>query len=163
MIPEQVWDTDSIPARRLYPGRASGSAMPLAWAHAEFIKLVASRAIGHPFGRPEAIWQRYHGQRPAARLAFWFPHAAIGRFSAGMQLAVALPAAAIVHWGHDGWRDITDTPTTDSGLGFSVAVLDTAALPAGSRVDFTWREQENGAWAGRDVAVQIVTAPTELK
>jgi len=27
MIPEQVWDSDPIPARRLYPGRATGSAM----------------------------------------------------------------------------------------------------------------------------------------
>ena len=30
MIPEQVWDADPIPERRLYPGGPSGSAMPLA-------------------------------------------------------------------------------------------------------------------------------------
>src|SRR5438874_7895449 len=34
------------------PGRATGSAMPLAWAHAEFVKLLVSRQIGHPFARP---------------------------------------------------------------------------------------------------------------
>ena len=43
MIPEQVWDADPIPERRLYPGRPSGSAMPLAWAHAEYVKLLVSR------------------------------------------------------------------------------------------------------------------------
>ena len=40
LIPEQVWDTDPIPARGLYPGRPTGSAMPLVWAHAEFLKLL---------------------------------------------------------------------------------------------------------------------------
>ena len=56
MIPEQVWDADPIPERRLYPGRPSGSAMPLAWAHAEYVKLLVSRQIGHPLDRPAAVW-----------------------------------------------------------------------------------------------------------
>src|SRR5204863_2140819 len=151
-----VWDADAIPARRLFPGRASGSAMPLAWAHAEFIKLVASRALGRPFGRPDAVWQRYRGQRPTPRLAFWFPHAAIGASAAGLPLAVGLPAPAVVRWGRDGWHDVTDTPTADSGLGFHVAVLETASLPAGGRIDFTGRKSEDGEWAGRDFAVRLV-------
>src|SRR5207245_4017183 len=96
MIPEQVWDAEPIPARRLYPGRASGSAMPLAWAHAEFVKLLASRPLGRAFDRPRAVWQRYGGERPAAHLAFWWPHATIGGFARGMRLAVALPEPAIV-------------------------------------------------------------------
>ena len=72
MIPEQVWDADPIPERRLYPGRPSGSAMPLAWAHAEYVKLLVSRQIGHPLDRPPAVWRRYGGRRPVARHAFWW-------------------------------------------------------------------------------------------
>jgi glucoamylase len=156
MIPEQVWDTDPIPALRLAPGRPSGSAMPLAWAHAEFVKLMASRQIGHPFGRSRTVWQRYRGERAVAQHAFWWPHAVIGGFAAGARLAVALPESGTVHWGCDGWQRVTDTPTADTGLGFHVAVLDTASLAPGSRVDFTWRERESGAWAGRNIAVQIL-------
>src|SRR3954449_8715187 len=78
MIPEQVWDAEPIPSRFLYPGRASGSAMPLAWAHAEFVKLLISRQIERPFDRPRAMWQRYRGRRPVATHAFWWPHAPIG-------------------------------------------------------------------------------------
>ncbi len=158
MIPEQVWDADPIPARFLFPGRPSGSAMPLAWAHAEFVKLLVSRQIGHPFGRSRALWQRYRGHRVAAQQAFWWPHAPIGGVAAGTRLAVALPQPAIVHWGRDGWLAITDTPTSDTGLGFHVAVLDTAALTPESRVDFTWRRQDSGAWAGRDIAVRVLAA-----
>ena len=39
LIPEQIWDTAALPAQNLFPGRPAGSAMPLVWAHAEFIKL----------------------------------------------------------------------------------------------------------------------------
>ena len=39
MIPEQVWDADDIPDRGLFFGRPTGSANPLVWAHAEYIKL----------------------------------------------------------------------------------------------------------------------------
>ncbi len=58
MLPEQVWDAPSIVQRGLITGQATGSAMPLAWTHAEFLKLAASRALGRAFDRPEAVWRR---------------------------------------------------------------------------------------------------------
>jgi hypothetical protein len=63
-----------------------------------------------------------------------------------------------VHWGRDCWQTIGDTPTVDTGLGFHVAVLATAALPAGSRIDFTWRREEGCEWAGRDFTVRVLAA-----
>jgi glucoamylase len=158
MLPEQVWDADPIPARFLFPGRPSGSAMPLAWAHAEFVKLLMSRQIGHPFGRSRAVWQHYRGHQEAAQHAFWWPHAPIGAMRTGAKLAIALPEPAIVHWGRNGWLAIEDTPTTDTGLGFHVAELATAALGPGSWIDFTWRRLDTREWAGRDIAVRIVSA-----
>ena len=52
MIPEQVWDADDIPERGLFKGRPSGSAMPLAWAHAEYLKLRRSIQDGRTFDQP---------------------------------------------------------------------------------------------------------------
>ena len=75
MLPEQVWDADPIPGRRLMPGRPTGSAMPLVWAHAEFIKLLISRQLGQPVDRPRTVWRRYRARRPTARHAFWWLHA----------------------------------------------------------------------------------------
>ena len=102
MLPEQVWDADPIPSRRLAPGRPSGSAMPLVWAHAEFIKLMVSRRLVHPVDRPCAIWWLYQGRRPTARYAFWCPHAPIRESHAGTRLAIALPRPALVTLG--SWR-----------------------------------------------------------
>lgn len=65
LLPEQVWDSDEIPERGLYLGQPSGSAMPLVWAHAEFIKLALSIAAGAPVDRlARRTWARYDGRKP---------------------------------------------------------------------------------------------------
>jgi glucoamylase len=155
MLPEQVWDADPIPARRLFPGEASGSAMPLAWAHAEFVKLLVSSQLERPFDQPRAVWQRYRGEPPAAEFAFWWPHAPIGAMPAGARLAIAVPEPATVRWGTNGWGSVQETATRDSGLGFHVAALATAALPPGTSIDFTWRQANNGIWAGCDYQIEV--------
>ena len=158
MIPEQVWDADPIPRHFLLLGEATGSAMPLAWAHAEFVKLLVSSQLGRAFDRPEAVWQRYRGRPPHPECAFWWPQAAIGSMPAGARLVVALPEPAIVHWGIDGWHSATDTPAADTGLGFCAAPLDTTDLPAGSSIDFTWRKPDGSEWAGCDYGVAVIPA-----
>ena len=47
-------------------GRPSGSAMPLAWAHAEYIKLLRSRQDGEVFDRVGPVWSRYGAPRESA-------------------------------------------------------------------------------------------------
>jgi glucoamylase len=160
MIPEQVWDDAPIPSRRLVLGRPTGAAMPLAWAHAEFVKLMISRGLGHPTDRPWATWLRYHGKRCRAKYAFWFPHAPIASIPSGARLVVGLPDPARIRWGVDGWNDATDQPTGESGLGFFVAGLDTAALRPGQRVEFTVQWAKSGEWLGRDISL-VVRPPNE--
>ncbi len=155
MMPEQVWDAEPLPEKRLFPGQPTGSAMPLAWAHAEFIKLMVSRHIGHPCDRPAAVWQRYAGRRPEARRAVWCLHAPIGKITRGMTLIVAVPRAALVHWGIDGWQKIADGETEDTGLGLHTLELDAAALSGARSVDFTFQWRGTGAWAGSDFHVAI--------
>ena len=156
MLPEQVWDSEAIPACGLYPGRPSGSAMPLVWAHAEFIKLARSHELGRPFDRPEAVWQRYLGRRPQARYTFWCEHAPVGRLSVGSVLRVCLPQAGVVHWSYDDWANVCVTPTRDSGLGLHVAEIPSTPLKVGDAVEFTYRRIERDTWAGRNYRVAVV-------
>ena len=44
LLPEQVWDAPAIPARELLLGGATGSARPLAWAHAEYTSSCGARS-----------------------------------------------------------------------------------------------------------------------
>jgi len=61
MIPEQVWDQPE-PAPEPYnyqPGKATGSASPLAWAMAQYVRLARAIDAGKPVETPAAVAARY--------------------------------------------------------------------------------------------------------
>jgi glucoamylase len=161
MMPEQVWDTAALPERRLFPGKPAGSAMPLAWAHAEFIKLMMSRNLGYPFDRPMSVWRRYGGQRPALKHAIWCLHAPIGSVRHGAGLLIALPRPAKIHWGVNGWQHVADGETENSGLGLHCLELDAGALSQAQQIDFTFQWRDTQLWEGKDYHVAIRPDGTE--
>lgn len=59
LLPEQVWDAEDIPSKDLYKGRYTGSAMPLTWAQAEYIKLCVSIRRREVFDLPSAAVKRF--------------------------------------------------------------------------------------------------------
>jgi glucoamylase len=61
LIPEQVWDADDLPAKGLYKGKYTGSAMPLTWAQAEYLKLAVSIRKNKIFDMPKHTRKRYLG------------------------------------------------------------------------------------------------------
>jgi glucoamylase len=156
LIPEQIWDSPAIPERSLLPGQATGAAMPLVWAHAEFIKLVASIGLQRPFDRPEALWQRYRGRRPDPSHAIWTPRFQITQIRRGQTLCLCLPRPARAHFGFDGWQRVTDIDTSDSGMTLHVVDLPTNGLESGARVDFTLFWMESGTWEGRDYRIDVL-------
>ena len=155
MLPEQVWDAASIPELGLMTGHPSGSAMPLAWAHAEFVKLALSRELGQPVDRPTAVWKRYGGRRPALTRAVWTESAPVSRVPAGVPLCVGINDPARVRWTTDGWRTITEAETRASGLGLHVAELDTVRLAAGTRIELTYQRTAGEEWAGRNFVIEV--------
>lgn len=155
MIPEQVWDSDPMPERGLYPGRPSGSAMPLVWAHAEFIKLALSRQKGIPCDRPPHVWERYQGKRPTIDWRLWAFNCRPQRIPSGRILRIMLPAAATVHWGVDGWQNIRDIETRGPVLGMHLADISTNSLAPGSSVEWTFHWHESGNWQGEDYHIGI--------
>lgn len=155
MMPEQVWDSIALPEQRLLPGRPTGSAMPLAWAHAEFIKLMISRHLGYPFDRPATVWGRYGGRRPEAKRAIWSLHAPIGRIKHGTALIIALPRMARIHWGTNGWQNVTDGETQDTGLGLHGFELGAAALSRARSINFTFQWRDTQDWIRKDFRVAI--------
>jgi glucoamylase len=154
MIPEQVWDSEPIPEKNLFAGRPTGSAMPLVWAHAEYIKLLISRQLGHPCDQPEITLQRYQGKRPEIKHAVWLPQDQILKISSGQILFIAMYEACVIHWSLDGWQSALDTATRDTGLGLHLVELDTQALRSG-QVDFTTRRADTGEWLGRNYSIEI--------
>jgi len=155
LLPEQVWDAADIPERELFRGRPSGSAMPLAWAHAEFVKLCRSLDEGRVFDMPPQPVQRYQVPRAESPYGIWRFNHKCATIAEGRVLRVEALAPAVVHWSADGWRTVVDTPTRDTGLGTYLADVPTAALAVGTRIDFTFHWPLAGTWEGTDYGVTV--------
>jgi glucoamylase len=59
MLPEQVWDRRVSPRPELRFGEGTGSATPLAWSMAQFIRLAMNIKQGHNVETPNAAATRY--------------------------------------------------------------------------------------------------------
>ena len=65
MIPEQVWDRSESPHPRLGFGEGTGSATPLAWSMAQFIRLARNFEEGRNLETPQLVSARYaQGRMP---------------------------------------------------------------------------------------------------
>lgn len=154
LLPEQIWDSADVPARELFLGRPSGSAMPLVWAHAEHIKLLRSIRNGAVFDMPPQTFKRYVTGKPKPPPVVWRPLSKIDRVDAGRLLRIELFEPAIIHWSFDDWARATDTVSRESGLGTYIHDLPTNTL-AGATIRFTifWTQQDS--WEGADFAVFV--------
>jgi len=63
MIPEQVWDKQQAPAPDFRFGKGTGSATPLAWAMAQFIRLAVNLQAGRNLDTPTVVAARYQHRR----------------------------------------------------------------------------------------------------
>jgi glucoamylase len=157
MLPEQVWDSKDIPERELFNGRPTGGAMPLVWAHAEYVKLVRSLYDGVVFDMPDQPYDRYVRQKVEARHAIWSSANKTRLMRRARTLRVQTTRQALVHWSADGWTSTHDATSREAGsLGVWIADLDTSALPVGAAVDFTLYYPNEQRWEGRDYRVTVI-------
>ena len=155
LIPEQIWDSADIAARELFLGHPSGSAMPLVWAHAEYIKLCRSLFEGEIFDRPRQTVERYLVQQQTSDRTIWRFNNKVRTMPANKILRVETLAPAVVHWSTDGWRTVHDTATGDTTLGVHVADLATGHLRQRDSVRLTFYWPHADRWEGIDYLVCV--------
>ena len=156
MLPEQVWDSADIPGQGLFLGRPSGSAMPLAWAHAEYLKLRRSIADGRVFDTPPQTVQRYLKEEVVSERVNWrFDHQR-SEILPGDILRVEVETPALIRWSHDGWKTAREVKTRDTGLGIQVADLATKELKKGKEIGLTFYWSEADRWEGKNFFVTVV-------
>ncbi|MDD8018088.1 MAG: glucan 1,4-alpha-glucosidase [Bacteroidota bacterium] len=155
MIPEQIWDSPDIPDRELFFGRPSGSAMPLVWAHAEYVKLVRSLHDGSVFDTPPQTVQRYIIQKIESPYAVWRFNHKCKHIPPNKILRIETLSSAIIRWSSDGWRTIQEIPTQDSGIGLHIVEIPTKTLSPEGKILFTFYWRGTAQWEGKDYSVQI--------
>jgi glucoamylase len=155
LIPEQVWDSNDLPERELFRGKASGSACPLVWAHSEYIKLRRSLADGKVFDQPSQTVQRYVVEKKTAEYFNWRFNNKPRTMPCGKKLRLLTLEPALVHWSFDGWQTALDSHSKDSGWNLHYTDLPTAALAPGREIIFTFMWKNSGRWEGRDFTVNV--------
>jgi glucoamylase len=155
LIPEQIWDSPNLPQHHLFFGKPSGSAMPLVWAHAEYIKLRRSLRDGHVFDLPPQTVQRYLVEKTVSPRMVWRFNHKLRSIPAGKSLRVETLAPTVVHWSIDDWKTHQDTKSRDAGLGLHVADLATQSLRDGQEIRFTFYWPGAGHWEGKNFVVGV--------
>jgi glucoamylase len=142
LLPEQIWDQPDIPAAGMYLGKPAGSAMPLVWAHAEYIKLLRSVNDSQVFDRIPIVAQRYGRRQGRKDLEIWKPSRRVRAIAAGSTLRIVLPGTFRLRWSRDQGQSPQEVASTPSGLGLSFVDLPTSAGQSGP-VRFTLLGTEN--------------------
>jgi len=156
LLPEQTWDGPDIPERELFYGKSSGSAMPLVWAHAEYLKLCRSLADDRVFDMPQQTVKRYSQAGKLSKFTTWAFNHKVRKMQNGNTLRLLLSDSARVLWSSNEWVTKTELETNDSTLGVHLVDLFTRQLKAGTNVQFTiyWIKKKHRD--GRNYTVEII-------
>lgn len=155
LLPEQVWDEPDRPNIFMFLGRPTGSAMPLMWAHAEYVKLLRSVSDGRVFDLIPDVAERYLGDRKACQsFEIWKTNRRVRAVKRGYTLRVQASNSFRLHWTADEWTTVQDTPSSATALGIEfVDIPIVAAQRAPIRFTFLWTK--SNSWEGRDYVVAI--------
>jgi len=154
LLPEQVWDSPPIAHRGLSPGRPSGSAMPLLWAHAEFLKLVIAQESRRPAEMLEAVERHFAGDTQRVAQAWhWRAEVPVWHLQKAHALIIEDRRPFTLHCGFDGWQHVTDKDAQRQPFGMWAVTLSVAELKPYQRLDFTRRYETT--WEGMDHQVTL--------
>ncbi|HUD56032.1 MAG TPA: glycoside hydrolase family 15 protein [Terracidiphilus sp.] len=162
MMPEQVWDEPNSPSGRLQLGQPAGSAVPLVWAHAEYLKLLRSALDGKVFDRIEPVYARYcepEGQKALRRdLEIYTQRRPFERIPASATLRIIYEDRFAVTWSVDGWKTVNVTQSRCLGSAGHSVDISTATESAGGELSWTLQWTEQGRWLGYNVNLKIDTS-----
>jgi glucoamylase len=154
MLPEQIWDAPDLDG--LVLGGPAGSAMPLVWAHSEYLKLLRSAYDGRVFDCIPIVEDRYvRGNHPPSHIeVFKVSRRQIRRMPAGKSLRITSAARFRVTWTPDNWQTTNSLDSTQLGYAGSYADLPTTPEQTGT-LSFTLFWPDENRWEGRNFEVAL--------
>ena len=160
LLPEQVWDEADRPRQRFQFGKPTGSAMPLMWAHAEYLKLLRSKHDGRVFDRNPLVAARYaDNDRGRRNLEIWKFNRQIKSMFGGRTLRVVAVTPFRLRITIDDWANATDFESKTTNFGLHWVDVDTHPNQRGPCV-FTFLWTDTDKWEGTDFRVDVIEDPT---
>jgi glucoamylase len=152
LLPEQIWDEADLPRAGMFSGQATGSARPLFWAHAEYLRLLRSALDGQVFELIAEVAHRYLQTKPKAGVEYWLHKHAISQARRKCSLRICAAEPFRLHWASGGEADWRDSDSSPTAFGVHFCDIDQHAVEAGVEFTFLWKG--NNQWEGRNYRVQ---------
>ena len=163
LMPEQIWDGPDVPSRHLCLGGTTDAAMPLIWAHSEYVKLHRSAADRRVFDLLEPVYERYvTGTGKRKTIEVWKPNHQVQTVPAGTLLRIQADSPFLLHWTSDDWQNSKDTRSQGTAIGIEFVDI---LLPERQEniIRFTFLWMEENRWEGRDYAANVVQEDAAVK
>jgi glucoamylase len=154
LLPEQIWDNKDIPEKGLYFGKSSGSAMPLTWAHAEYLKLCSSIKEKRVSDIPLFTFERYIKHKLKSNLAFWRFTNQIKSLPPGKNLRIEVMETATVKWTDNNWQTYQELHTKNTGMGIYIADIILENTNA-EKIIFTFFWEKVQRWENTNFVVAL--------
>ena len=156
LLPEQVWDEVDREELHLHLGKPTGSAMPLAWAHAEYVKLLRSSSDKRVFDLIPPVSDRYIRNRSRCKdIEIWKPNRQPRAVRRGFIFRIQAPSLFRLHWTSIEWKETNDSQSTQTALGIEyVDIPVSSSQETPIRFTFYWTDENR--WEGRDYEVSVV-------
>ncbi|WP_461449593.1 glycoside hydrolase family 15 protein [Mucilaginibacter sp.] len=155
LFPEQIWDANDIVAKNLYLGSHSGSAIPLVWAHAEYVKLCASVSQKKVFDMPDHTIERYIKNKNESNFDIWRFMLPCPFIKKGNTLRIITEVSATVSWSVDNWEHVQQKDAIDGGFGIHYIDVPVDAFD-GESVVFTFYWTDAQHWENKNYEIKII-------
>ena len=154
MLPEQIWDAPDIPELGLKLGKFTGAAMPLVWAHAEYVKLLRSVTDGKIFDRISAVAERYGRAKRRVPVEIFRLDRQVESIPAGRKLRLLADDSFNLVWTVDNWQTVHRAESHAVGYAGHFADMETEPGKAGQLI-FTIQWRKDQRWEGRNFEVRL--------
>ncbi len=104
LFPEQIWDAPDIPEEHMFFGKATGAAIPLMWAHAEYVKMLRSVVDNRVYDRLDPVVERYCNDQPRPESKYGRSIARFAKSRRGTLLRIVASSPFLLHWSDDEWN-----------------------------------------------------------
>jgi glucoamylase len=155
LLPEQVWALADIPDAHMKLGHPTGGAMPLVWAHSEYMKLVRSIVEGRVVDTISIVADRYRQPRKTPAPEIWKFNRQVASIPAGRTLRIQAAQSFRLCWTNDEWKNKTEFDSSPVGTGHYFVDI---AVPVGQkppvRFTFDWKSKPGPAGDAFQVDVE---------
>jgi glucoamylase len=154
LIPEQIWDAPDCPERHFRLGGPTNAAVPLVWAHSEYVKLYRSQAEGKVFDLMEPVVDRYVlGNRRSKAMDVWKFNRRIETIPTGTLLRIQAASPFRLRWTANEWQSVDDVASTSTGVG--IEFIDIMPAPQSAPIRFTFFWVQENRWEDERHSVEI--------